>query len=79
LTYRRGTQSVEVELSRIQQVCEDWSEEMDGENGIIRQFRKDRDERRGAINSLKSLVKIFGAIATIEAVLEGLRIFRIVH
>ena len=46
---------------------------------MIRQFRDDRAERRGAINSLKNLVKIFGAIATVEAVLEGLRLFRLLH
>jgi hypothetical protein len=79
LTFRRGDKSVEVELSKVQSQLEMWSEELDGENGMIRQFRDDRAERRGAINSLKNLVKIFGAIATVEAVLEGLRLFRLLH
>jgi tRNA threonylcarbamoyladenosine modification (KEOPS) complex Pcc1 subunit len=79
LSWRRGDKSVEVELSRVQSQIETWSDELDGENGVIRITRDDRAERRGAINSLKVIAWFLGIIASLEAVLEGLRIFKVIH
>ena len=79
MTYRRGNQSVEVELSRLQQAAENWSDDLDGEEGVIRQFREDRAERKGTVKSLKLLALVLGIITGLQAVFTILRAARVIQ
>ena len=52
MSWKRGNQSLEIEVSRLQTKTEDWSEILDGEDGMIRIFQAhetlqaERDEQR---------------------------------
>lgn len=73
MSWKRGNGSVNVELSRVQGKLEDWSEELDGEAGMIREFREDRAERRGTVKLLKWIVSVLGAMTGVQVILEIVR------
>lgn len=76
MAYRAGDETVEKELWKLQRKAENWSDDLDGENGMIRQFREDRAERRGAVKLLQGVGILLSLVTLIQVVLE---IVRAVH
>lgn len=74
--YRRGTRDTDYELSRVQDRMENWSDELDGEDGMIRQFQDDRAERRATVRMLKFVA---GALAGVTGVQAAIAIFQAFH
>jgi hypothetical protein len=70
MTWKRGSQSVEVELSRLQEKAESWSEDLDGEAGLIRLFREERAERKGTMKIFQGLAWVFAALIGAQAFLD---------
>lgn len=78
MPWERGNQSAEVELSRVQDKLERWSEDLDGEHGVIREFRDEMAERRATVKILKGVVGVLGAISLVQTVLAALRIAHVI-
>ena len=75
MAWKRGNQSVEIEMSRVQTKIEDWSVIFDGEDGLkgmIRLIQEDfaiRDERDKAHAASTNRKMLFCAVAATIPVL----------
>lgn len=79
MVYRRGTASLEIEVSRLQSKTEDWSEVLDGENGFIRQWQDSRAERRLLMSTLKVIAWVLGPVTVYQAITAALDFVRRIH
>ena len=74
MAWRRGNQSTDIELSRLQTKVEDWSDIFDGEDGMIRLFQAEtaiRDEREKQAHERQNRYTLFFAgCAAIPVILE---------
>ena len=84
MTWRRGTGSVELELSRAQQWIEDIDPVLrgDGSNpGLIRSYQKDKDKQEQRDEDLLKLLKLIawiGPVAVASLAMNILRAFKVI-
>jgi hypothetical protein len=75
LSWKRGSQSVDIELSRVQTKIEDWSEIFDGDNGMIRIFQTQEavdDERDKERDKNQKRTLLICAICALLPILHDL-------
>ena len=67
MSWRRGRGTVQVELANVQSKIEDWSDDLDGEGGVIQSFRTEATERAAFIKFVKAALWVGGLIVGLPA------------
>lgn len=77
--YRRGNRDTDYELSRVQDRLENWSDELDGENGVLNQWQIESIERKQLRRLLAGGLVWMAAMGGIPGVILILQLIHVIH
>lgn len=79
MSWRRGRGTVQVELANVQSKIEDWSDDLDGEVGLIQTIRNEQAERKATLRLIRATVVTGGIVVGIPAFLvSGIELYKLI-
>lgn len=82
MAYERGSESIGIELARLQGWVETTDPELwgrNGEKGLIREFHDDRSERIATMRFIRLMVGVMAALGGLPAIIVLLQLMHIVR